>query len=150
MPVILFFFNLKSKNNHITFKCSSKIFVPSRMSITPPVISAGFEYREPKKFPMATPPKLKMKVVTPIINMEIQMFTCRKANDTPTAKASMLVATASRNIVFKHVVESGSSDPSSDKASRIMLAPINKRSPKAIQWSIATIRCSNCAPKNSR
>lgn len=61
---------------------------------------AGFEYFEPKKFPIATPAKLKIKVVTPIINIDVQMLTCRKANVTPMAKASILVAIASKNIVL--------------------------------------------------
>ena len=125
-------------------RCSSRIFVPIKISIIPPMMLAGFEYFAPKKFPIATPAKLNKKVVTPIINIARQISTIKNAKVTPTAKASMLVATASRNIVlvlFLFLFLSLSF--SSSKASLIMFAPMRKRSPKAIQWSIFVIRLSN-------
>ena len=103
---------------------------------------AGFEYFDPKKFPMATPTKLKIKVVTPIINIAVQILTCRKANVTPIAKASMLVAIANKNIVLISFFEEFLSS-SSPKASRIILAPIKNNNPNAIQWSILVIKLSN-------
>ena len=123
-------------------RCSSRIFVPIKISIIPPMMLAGFEYFAPKKFPIATPAKLNKKVVTPIINIARQISTIKNANVTPTAKASMLVATASRNIVLVLFLFLSLSF-SSSKASLIMFAPMRKRSPKAIQWSIFVIRLSN-------
>ena len=57
------------------FRCSNKILVPIKIKIVPPMMLAGLEYFYPKKFPMATPAKLKIKVVIPIINIAVQMLT---------------------------------------------------------------------------
>ena len=61
----------------------------------PPAMVAGFSKREPNWLPTTTPTSDSTKVVTPMIAMATQMFTPRKANVMPTAKASMLVAMAS-------------------------------------------------------
>ena len=118
--------------------------------MTPPVISAILLYREPKTFPILTPTNENRKVVMPIIMTENQIFTLRNANDTPTAKASMLVAMAIMSMVLNpqpHELLSSSSSSSSDKASLIILTPMTSNRPNAIQWSKAVMRCSNCAPR---
>ena len=89
-------------------------------------------------------------------SIDFQMFTSKKANDTPTAKASMLVAMAIMSIVLNPVQLQAHSavvccplsvNSSSDKASLIILTPIMSNNPNAIQWSNDVIRCSNCAPR---
>ena len=49
-----------------TPRCSSRIFNPSRIRITPPASSAFALYFVPKTFPIYTPAADKRKVVTPI------------------------------------------------------------------------------------
>lgn len=61
-----------------------------------------------------------------------RMSTRRKAKVIPTASASMLVATASRNISLKYMVLLAFSS-SLEKASFIMLMPISASRIKAIQ-----------------
>ena len=78
-------------------KCSSRIFTPSRIRMMPPVTSARFLYRTPKKLPTATPAREMQNVVQPISVIAGTMETSRNAKVTPTAKASMLVATAIKN-----------------------------------------------------
>ena len=77
--------------------------------------------------------------------MEIagRMGTSRNAKVTPTARASMLVAMARRNIVFTPVVASAGQLSLPDKASLIMFTPIINNSPNAIQWSMLSINCLN-------
>ena len=80
-----------------------------------------------------------------------RISTSRKAKVTPTARASMLVATASRNISFTARDASSWGQPGSssfsETASRIMLTPMMPRSTKAIQWSMAVIRSRNWTPR---
>ena len=91
--------------------------------------------------------------MTPIIITENQIFTFIKANVTPTARASMLVAIAIMSMVLNPVQLQAvvccplSVDSSSDNASLIILTPIMSNNPNAIQWSNDMIRCSNCAPR---
>ena len=59
----------------------------------------------------------------------------------PTARASMLVATASSSMVF--TPKSSDSFSPAEKDSLIMLPPISASSTKAIQWSMLTISDSN-------
>ena len=65
------------------------------MSTTPPTNSAFVSYRLPNRMPIFTPATQQTKVMTPMNDTAGTMSTCRKANYTPTASASMLVATAS-------------------------------------------------------
>ena len=69
------------------------------------------------------------------------------AKDTPTARASMLVAIAIVSIVLKPKDESaGQLSPS--QASLIMFAPISARRTKATQWSIAVTYFSITGPRS--
>ena len=61
------------------------------------------------------------------------MLTCKNAKVTPTASASMLVATASGSMALTPKESFSSSALSRD--SLIMFAPISESSTKAIQWS---------------
>ena len=70
----------------------------------------------------------------------------KSANVTPTARASILVATAKRNIVFTSILLSVSSS-SLDKDSFIMFAPIMASKANAIQWSIEVIYFLNWFPR---
>jgi hypothetical protein len=124
--------------------------------MTPPVISAALLYREPNIFPILTPAKENKKVVIPMTVTDFHKSTDKKAKDTPTAKASMLVAIAIISIVLKPVLLHehsavgccpSSADSSSDKASLIILTPMTSNNPNAIQWSKDVIICSNCAPR---
>ena len=102
----------------------------------PPIIPADFSYFEPKTLPIFTPKTENRKVVKPMIITDDHNFTWIQAKETPTAKASILVAMAKRNMVLKSKEPLFS--PSSflpQMASRIILVPIRKSKPKAIQWS---------------
>ena len=129
-----------SSQKEMTPKCSNRIFNPMRINIIPPIIPADLSYLEPKTLPIFTPKMEKTKVVRPMMSTDDHNFTWMQANETPTAKASMLVAIAKRNMVLKSNALLFS--PSSflpQTASRIMLAPMRTSSPKAIQWSYASI-----------
>ena len=93
---------------------------------------------------MYMPTAAIMKVVTPIRLAAGMMLTFRKAKVMPTASASMLVATAMRNMVLKPKSSLSSSDLPKD--SFIMLPPMKASSTKAIQWSMFVMRCSNRKP----
>ena len=69
----------------------------------------------------------------------------KKANVTPTASASILVAIASTIIVLKSTLSLLSSSFSND--SLIIFNPINDSSIKAIQWSIIFTASLNEFPK---
>ena len=71
-------------------------------------------------------------VVAPMNDTAGTISTCRNANVTPTASASMLVATASGSIVIKRN-ESLTLSSSCSHDSRTMFAPISPSSTKAIQ-----------------
>ena len=68
----------------------------------------------------------------------------RNANDTPTASASILVATASRNITFALISAFTSSSPPND--SFIILPPIKSRSTNAIQCDHLLTRSAKKLP----
>ena len=98
----------------------------------PPIIPADFSYFDPNTLPIFTPKTEKTKVVRPMMSTDDHNFTWIQANETPTAKASMLVAMASKNMVLKPKEPSCSSS-FPQTASRIMLAPMRESKPKAIQ-----------------
>jgi len=101
----------------------------------------------------------------PITRTDFQILTFRKANVTPTARASILVAIAKINMVLKLLNfddddddDDGNDDDNDDNdddddddnddddspaASLIILTPMIVSNPKAIQWSICVINCSN-------
>ena len=105
------------------------------------MISADFSNLEPNTLPILTPKTEKVKVVKPMISTDDHNLTWIQAKEIPTAKASMLVAMAKSNMVLMDcfgrssisMTVSSLSFPIS--ASRIILAPIKKSNPKAIQWS---------------
>ena len=68
--------------------------------MTPPVISAYFPSFPPILFPRKTAMQLMINVVMPIRQTARKMSTFRNAKLIPTARASMLVATASSRISF--------------------------------------------------
>ena len=85
------------------------IFRPMRTRMTPPQRSA-FRRRakpHPKRMPNVSPIKDRANETKPIMptgdRMVVTLFMPRKANDTPTARASMLVATASMSTTFRRV-----------------------------------------------
>ena len=67
-----------------------------------------------------------------------RMDTSKKAKVMPTARASMLVATAMGSITRK-AREALVSSSSGHRASRIMLMPSKTSRAKAIQWSTAVM-----------
>ena len=69
-----------------------------RISIAPPAISAFPLNMAPNDDPRRTPIALSMNVHIPMVLTAGMMSTERKANETPIASASMLVAIASGNI----------------------------------------------------
>ena len=113
----------------------------------PPIIPADFSNLDPNTFPIFTPMMENKKVVTPIINTDDQILTWIQAKEIPTAKASILVAMAKSSMVLNPNELSAGSSSFRDNASRIMLAPIKKSNPKAIQWSTAVMYRSNCEPR---
>ena len=74
------------------------------------------------------------------------MATFKKAKVTPTARASMLVATASIS-TSRRSNPAGQQSPSSWKASQTIFPPIQPSSRKAIQWSMLVMYPSNCRPR---
>ena len=96
------------------------------MSTMPPVSSALDLYFAPKRLPIHTPAAENKNVVRPITGTDGISGTCRKANVTPTAKASIESAMASGNMTF------GENDASSFSIlpidSRIMLTPMSSSS----------------------
>ena len=99
----------------------------------PPTSSAFDLYFAPKMLPMRIPIAERMNVVAPIKLMAGTILTCKNANVTPTASASMLVATASGSIVIK--LNESLRFSASSRDSFIMLRPISTSSTNAIQWS---------------
>ena len=65
----------------------------------PPMNSALLRHFEPNTLPILMPNAERIKVTTPINSTAGTMSTRKKAKVTPTAKASMLVATARGSIV---------------------------------------------------
>ena len=83
--------------------------------------------------------------MTPMVEDAIQTLTSRKAIVTPTAKASMLVATAIRNIARDpKSALCCSSSPQID--SRIIFKPMRPSNTKAIQWSTLTTTSEKLRP----
>ena len=70
---------------------------------------------------------------------ETKTFLSSIAMAMPAARASMLVATAIRNIVLKAKDASAGFSSLFEKASRIILAPMRASRAKAIQWSYFSI-----------
>ena len=122
-----------------------QILSPIRMSTTPPNNSARDLYFAPNTLPTLTPMHDRINVVAPMKLTAGTIRTCRKANVTPTARASMLVATASGSIV-PNEKESLRFSSSVSRDSRIMLPPISASSTKAIQWSTLVISDWNRTP----
>ena len=93
-----------------------------------------------------------------MISIDFHILTFKKANVTPTARASILVAIAKINMVLKLLNfdddddddnddddddDNDDDDDDSPAASLIILTPMIVSNPKAIQWSICVINCSN-------
>ena len=76
-----------------------------------------------------------VNVVAPMNVTAGTILTCKNANVTPTASASMLVATASGSMVIKRN-ESLTFSLSCSRDSRTMFAPMSASSTNAIQWSM--------------
>ena len=111
----------------------------------PPASSALLLYLAPNRLPTFTPTMDNAKVITPIKLTAAPMFTLKKAKLTPTARASMLVATAMGSMAFTDREASGHSS-SLERDSRIIFPPMMASSAKAIQWSMAVICSLNCTP----
>ena len=86
----------------------------------------------------------------PMTRTDFQILTFKKANVTPTARASILVAIAKINMVLRLLNfdddndnDDDDDDDDSSAASLIILTPMIVSNPKAIQWSICVINCSN-------
>ena len=115
--------------------------------MTPPTSSAFDLYFAPNTFPTFNPIAERMNVVAPMNSTAATIFTSgSNAKVIPTARASILVAMASRSIVLK-LNEASSFSSSFDSASLIILPPIRQSSTNAIQWSTAVIYCSKVEPK---
>ena len=99
----------------------------------PPASSALDLYFAPKRFPIHTPAAENKNVVRPMTGTEGTSGTCRKANVTPTASASIESAIASGNMTFGENDASNFSILPMD--SRIMLTPMSKSSANDSQWS---------------
>ena len=69
-----------------------------RIMIIPPHNSALDLYFIPKRLPILTPAAEQTKVTIPMKETAGTIATLRNANVTPTASASILVATASKNM----------------------------------------------------
>ena len=114
--------------------CSSTVFMPSIISIAPPTNSAFDLCFVPNRDPIFRPVAENRNVVIPIQSTENHIFRLNADIDIPTASASILVATANRNMVFTSR-ELFTSSSSFDRDSRIMFIPIAASNPAATQWS---------------
>lgn len=109
--------------------------MPIRIRIAPPIASARLPNSVFTFLPNIKPLIVTPKATTPIIEQAMAMFTSRKANDNPTAKASMLVATAMvtrrRPLLISILLwlSGGRND------SQIILPPTSASKIKATQWS---------------
>ena len=83
--------------------------------------------------PALTPATERINVVTPIKETAGIILTLKNASVTPTARASMLVATARMVMVLKSTEGSSSSDSQEAKDSLIILIPMMTSRTKAIQ-----------------
>ena len=72
--------------------------------------------------------------------MAAKLRTPRNANEMPTAKASILVATANAETTFRLVGSNSCLQPSSLKDSMTMRPPRKAKMAKATQWSILSMR----------
>ena len=105
---------------------------------SPPKNSMRKLNRFPKKIPMRLPVSDMTNDAKPIASSgsvkDTRLLYPVKANEIPTAKASMLVATAKVSITFSRVGSKLHSSMSL-KYSRIILMPKKANKPKAIQGS---------------
>ncbi len=91
------------------------------------------------KRPTSMPPDDITKVASPMASAITQMFTSRKASDTPTAMASRLVPMAVTTSTAKEA-RRGASASRGRSAASSMWMPTAASRPKAIQWStVSTI-----------
>jgi hypothetical protein len=111
---------------------SRRIFSPMAMRTAPPAASAFLPNLSPNRLPILIPAMDMAMVTIPITAAGTTMPSPSMAMDIPTARASMLVASARRAIVPTPMSPS-TSPSSSDSASRIMLAPMRNSSAEAIQ-----------------
>ena len=114
--------------------CSQSILTPIAMRTRPPTSSALDLKRSPTFLPKSTPAMENSIVVIPIIIMGIHTDISRKAKETPTARASILVATA-RVSMCQNPQPPDTSSSSLEKDSFTILAPINVSRNHATQWS---------------
>ncbi len=112
-----------------------RILNPIPIRIIPPTSSALFPNNFPAFLADRKPTAVTVKAIAPIIELASAIFTFRKAKDSPTAKASMLVATdriRSREPLVMSVflwLSLGRND------SQIILPPTIANRMKATQWS---------------
>ncbi|MNE93396.1 hypothetical protein D3C80_1912460 [compost metagenome] len=86
---------------------------PTSISTTPPMISARLPTTAPSMRPSMVPMVTMVMVARPMAAAATQMLTSTKASPTPTASASMLVATAVTTRIQKECCEGFSSPVSS-------------------------------------
>jgi hypothetical protein len=116
------------------------------MSIMPPIISA---YRPKYVFtclPNAKPAMVTPKATTPMTEQAMMIFTLIKANDNPTARESMLVATAKVTNNRPLVASISLCFSDGRNASQIILPPISANKINATQWSYAETRFTTVLP----
>ncbi len=95
--------------NQLQNRCSINIFVPMIIRMTPPQSSARSlrAMPHPKRIPNISPTNDKANDTNPMMpiegRMDEKLRTPRNANETPTAKASILVATANAETTFRLV-----------------------------------------------
>ena len=116
----------------------------------PPATSALLLYFRPKILPTFKPKTDRQKVVQPMSPTALKMSTSgSSAKVMPTARASILVATASISMALKPK-DTFSSCPSlsssRDRPSLSMFPPIRHSSTKATQWSTEVMYFSKVVP----
>ena len=103
------------------------------IKINPPIISAFSFSLSPNLLPMATPASDMAKVTLPMTVTASKRLTLKNENVTPTASASMLVATAKIKSSRKENPQSCVYSSSSDIPSFTILKPIITSRKNAIQ-----------------
>ena len=116
------------------------------ISITPPTASAYFPSHVLAFLPRIKPAIVTTKATAPMIEQAMMIFTLRNANDNPTARASILVATARVTRRIPLLMSICFRLPSGRNDSHIILPPISASKTKATQWSYAEIKFTTVRP----
>ncbi len=115
--------------------------MPMAIRMSPPTASTLFPHRVPIRRPSSIPAPVKAAVNTPMTRAGTRMGMPISARESPTASASILVATDRMTRFHPRVGSRRSSfSPERWNAPRNIIPPTKASSPKATQWSKAAMK----------